>query len=144
MPFPWTSSTARRSAEGLPFHIARKKVPFVDPVTRQRVRPTTPNAIKFERFIFDLMPSAQRAIVVEVDSQRHFGPLKNGPDEKTDTPQTVRAQMIAVHRQWLRQAGAELADDCPVEISPLFALDAQELSARIQPGLRLTEPKYFA
>ena len=33
----------------------------------RRIEPAKPNAIKFERFIFDLMPQARRAIVVEVD-----------------------------------------------------------------------------
>ena len=34
--------------------------------------PPTPNAVKFERFIFDLMPSAAGAIVVEVDRRGHL------------------------------------------------------------------------
>lgn len=131
-----------RSAEGLPFHRARKKVPFVDPGGR-RIEPQAPNAIKFEQFIFDLMPSAARAIVVEVDPVRHFAPLKNGPDEKKDTAATVRAQMIALHTEWLRRAGAEVADGVAVEISPLVALDAGELAGKIRSGARITKPTYF-
>ena len=38
--------------------MARKAVPFVDPATGQRVEPRSPNAIKFERFIFDALPHA--------------------------------------------------------------------------------------
>ena len=42
-----------------------------------------------------------------------------------------------------RQAGAEVADDVAVEISPLFALDANELSTKLPPGERITKPAYF-
>lgn len=131
-----------RSAQGLPFHYARKRVPYVDSSGR-RIEPQSPNAIKFERFIFDLMPSADRAIVVEVDPVRHFAPLKNGPAEKKDTPQTVRAQMIALHAEWLQQAGAEVADGVAVEISPLFALDAEELARKVGPNTKVAEARYF-
>ncbi len=61
---------------GLPFHIARKKVACIDP-SGNRIEPMQPNAIKFERFIFDLMPHARNAIVVEVDPELAFGPVKN-------------------------------------------------------------------
>ena len=93
-----------------------------------------PNAIKFERFIFDLMPPARNAIVVEVDPRAAFAPLKNASGAKDDTPESVRAQMSALHRGWLRQAGAEVADDVPVEISPLYALDAEELRRKSRPA----------
>ena len=43
------------AAAGLPFHVAHKKVAYVDAAGR-RVEPREPNALKFERFIFDLMP----------------------------------------------------------------------------------------
>ena len=42
-----------------------------------------------------------------------------------DTPETVRAAMIALHTEWLKQAGADVATGMPVEISPLWALDAE-------------------
>jgi len=55
----------------------------------------------------------------------------------------VQQCMMAQHRRWLRQAGAEVASDVPVEISPLFALDADELAAKIAAGTRITQPTYF-
>jgi len=130
------------SPDALPFHRACKKTPYVDSAGRQ-VTPAAPNAIKFERFIFDLLPKAQNAVLVEVDRQRHFAPLKNASGEKEDTPETVRCAMIALHAGWLRQAGAEVAEGVPVEISPLVALDAEELAERIAPGTRVTEPTHF-
>ena len=136
------AAAGRRRPSGLPFHIAEKKVAHVDAAGR-RIEPAEPNAIKFERFIFDLMPSAQNAIVVEVDPARAFAPLKNASGAKADTPESVRAQMAALHREWLRQAGATVDDEVVVEISPLYALDAEELAAKIRPGTRITQADVF-
>jgi len=130
------------TAGGLPFHRASKKVAHLDE-QGNRVQPAEPNAVKFERFIFDLMPSAERAIVVEVDPARHFAPLKNASGQPRDTPEGVKAQMAALHREWLRRAGFEVGDDVPVEIGPLFALDADELAARMLSKKPITQPTYF-
>jgi UDP-N-acetylglucosamine/UDP-N-acetylgalactosamine diphosphorylase len=130
------------AANRLPFHVARKKVAHVDS-SGKRGEPTESNAVKFERFIFDLIPLARNAIVVEVDRGSAFAPIKNASGAKDDTPETARGLMSAMHRGWLRRAGAEVADDVPVEISPLFALDAEELAAKLPRGTRVTEPTYF-
>ncbi len=134
----------RMSRDGgrLPFHNARKKVPYVDP-RGTLVEPTEPNAIKFEQFIFDLLPTAERAVVVEVDPAKVFAPLKNAPGAAEDTAESVRAQMVALAGEWLRAAGAVVEPGVPVEISPLYALDAGELAGKVEPGLRVREARYF-
>jgi UDP-N-acetylglucosamine/UDP-N-acetylgalactosamine diphosphorylase len=131
------------TAEGLPFHTARKSVPHLDESGRL-VEPVEPNANKFERFIFDLLPAAERGIVVEVDEAKAFAPLKNASTEKHDTRETVQAARMAEERRWLRAAGIQIADDVPIEISPLLAQDEAELKAKaaqlpskIERGLRL-------
>ena len=129
-------------ADGLPFHRARKKAPHMSD-DGQLVRPSEPNALKFERFIFDLMPSARNSLVVEIDAAQGFAPLKNAPGAAADTPEHVRAAMVAEHRGWLAAAGAEVADGVQVEISPLFALDAEDVSAKVAPGTRITHETYF-
>ena len=43
------------------------------------VEPKEPNALKFERFIFDLLPHAKNALVVEFAEADVFAPLKNAP-----------------------------------------------------------------
>ncbi len=130
------------SADALPFHVARKAVAHLDHSGR-RVEPSEPNAVKFERFIFDLMPQARNAIVMEVDRRLAFAPLKNASGAEQDTPEIVRDQLMALHRDWLRWAGAEVSDEVEVEISPLYALDAEELAEKLPPGTRITEPTYF-
>ena len=101
-----------------------------------------PNAIKFERFIFDLMPHARNAIVVEVDPELAFGPVKNA-SARSDTPEIARAMLSALHRGWLREAGVDVGDNVPVEVSPLYALDAEELKAKVRASTRIEKPTYF-
>jgi UDP-N-acetylglucosamine/UDP-N-acetylgalactosamine diphosphorylase len=131
------------SAEGLPFHTAKKAVPHLD-ASGRLVDPTEPNAIKFERFIFDLLPAARHGIVVEVDEARAFAPLKNASTEPSDTKETVQAARMALERSWLRAAGIQIADDVPIEISPLLAQDAADVARRRGelPG-SVTAPAYL-
>ena len=124
---------ASQSAASLPFHYARKKVPFVDVRSGGRIEPETENAIKFERFIFDLLPLAENAVVVEVDSSNHYAPLKNAPGSASDSPETVKRDISALHTAWLRQSGAVVCEDIPIEISPLFA-DSPETVAEMTNG----------
>ncbi len=133
---------AYHSATALPFHVARKAVPHLD-ASGRRIEPREPNAVKFERFIFDLLPEALQAIVVEVDEARAFAPVKNAPGEARDTPETVQQQMIALHRGWLQSAGVDVAPGVAVEISPMFAQNAEEVAAQVRPGLVVTQPRYF-
>jgi len=131
-------------ADALPFHRADKKVPHVGP-DGQHVDPDTPNAVKYERFIFDLMPHAKNAVVVEADQAEVFAPVKNKPgDPGGETPETARAAMVGLHARWLVEAGATVEPGTPVEINPLFAMDAGELTTKIEPGLVIQEPTYFA
>jgi UDP-N-acetylglucosamine/UDP-N-acetylgalactosamine diphosphorylase len=129
-------------ADALPFHIARKKVACIDAAGRL-VEPREPNAVKFERFIFDLIPAAGHSTVVEIDPDEGFAPLKNGPGAPRDTAVWVQQQMTAQHRRWLRSAGAIVDDDVPVEISPTFALDEEELAAKVRPGIKVTKATYW-
>jgi len=133
---------AKDRADSLPYHLAHKKVAYIDAEGR-RVEPAKANAIKFERFIFDLMPSARNAIVVEVDAISAFAPLKNASGAPADTPESVQAQMCNLHGRWLREAGVEVAEGVAVEISPWVALDAEELRGKVQRGLKITEPTYL-
>lgn len=134
---------ALETAAMLPFHIARKKVPFVAP-DGSLVSPTEPNALKFERFIFDLLPAAARPLVVEYREEDCFAPLKNAPGAEIDTPEYVQQMMLAQHHRWLTAAGAKIASGVDVEISPLFALDAQRVSERIRPGQQFDQSQYLS
>jgi UDP-N-acetylglucosamine/UDP-N-acetylgalactosamine diphosphorylase len=127
-------------AGGLPYHAARKKVSFIDE-TGNLVVPTEPNAIKFERFIFDVLPRAERALVVEADRAREFNPVKN--ESGPDSPESARQALCEIHRQWLRQAGAIVDDDAPVEISPLVALEAADVTRHVASGTQFRGPVFL-
>lgn len=119
--------------EQLPFHRALKKVPAVDQ-TGKLVEPPTPNAIKFERFIFDLLPAAKNAFVVEGIQREVFAPVKNGDGAPSDTPAAAQQQLVDLHRQWLRRAGIEVPEAIRVEIHPLLAVDADDVLRAVQDG----------
>src|SRR5208337_540798 len=89
----------------LPFHRATKKVPYVDE-SGNLVKPSAPNAVKFEQFIFDALPHAKRWAIVETDRAAEFEPLKNavGPD----SPATVHQRMSDLFGDWLEFAGAKV------------------------------------
>lgn len=134
---------AAKSVESLPFHRARKVTPFVDE-TGQYVKPENPNSIKFERFIFDLLPTAENAFVVEVDANKAFAPVKNADGAAHDTPSQSKAAICRLHRTWLRQVGVDVDDEALVEINPRFAVDLEQLSQRVRAGETLSGDRYFA
>lgn len=130
----------------LTFHRALKKVPYVD-ADGQPIDPSEPNAVKFETFIFDALPLAERYTIVETDRAVEFEPLKNahGPD----SPATVRQQMSDLFAGWLESAGARILrrpdGSVPfgIEISPLYALDSSELKSKLEPGMVVEGPLYL-
>lgn len=126
----------------MPFHIARKKVPFVNE-RGETVNPSEPNALKFERFIFDLLPQAERPIVVEYHEEECLAPLKNASGVAVDTPEYVRAMLLAQHRRWLVAAGAIVKDGVDVEISPLYALDAAQVAEHVKSEQLFEDSQYL-
>ena len=129
--------------DSLPFHIAHKKADYIDE-SGQLVEPQEPNALKFERFIFDLLPHAQRPVVIEYAEEESFAPLKNAPGAPKDTPEYVERFMLNQHRRWLEAAGASVQPGVDVEISPLVALDADDLAEQLRGNpTQFTQSKYW-
>ena len=129
-------------ATSLPFHRASKKVPHIDEQGRA-VAPDRPNATKFERFIFDLLPLANNAFVVESLPCEAFAPVKNGDGSVTDTPSMARKAISDLHQGWLEQAGAWVDQEVQVEINPRLALTAEVLREKIPANLRIDADRYF-
>jgi UDP-N-acetylglucosamine/UDP-N-acetylgalactosamine diphosphorylase len=130
----------------IPFHLARKKAPYLDDAGRV-VQPDKENALKFERFIFDALPLAERWTVVETSWREEFQPLKNATG--ADSPETVRQGLSDLAADWLEAAGVKVPRRSdggaafPLEVSPLFALDASELAAKVKPGTVIDGARYF-
>ncbi len=136
-------ASSTKNANSLPFHRARKLVPFLgeDGIL---VQPANANATKFERFVFDLLPLADRAIVVEADAAEAFAPVKNAEGAPADTPSATRDAISAQHRRWLVQAGMNVSPSVQVEINPHWALDAEEVRMKIQKPSSILVDTYFA
>lgn len=131
----------------IPFHLARKKVPYLDE-KGQLIKPDKENALKFEMFIFDVLPRADRWSVVETPRNEEFEPLKNATG--SDSPQSVRQAISNLAAAWLTKAGVTVPRQpdgnaaVPLEISPLYALDAEELAAKVDRKLKITGPTYLS
>ncbi|XP_070706293.1 UDP-N-acetylhexosamine pyrophosphorylase-like protein 1 [Pempheris klunzingeri] len=91
-------------------HVAIKKVPFVD-TCGNHVKPTKPNGIKMEKFVFDVFPFSRNFVVFEVVREDEFSPLKNADGAATDNPTTARNSLLAQHCRWATAAGATLLDE---------------------------------
>jgi UDP-N-acetylglucosamine/UDP-N-acetylgalactosamine diphosphorylase len=102
----------------LAFHIARKKIPYVDQATGKTIKPTKPNGMKLEMFVFDVFPFTEQFSVLEVARDEEFSPLKNAPGTGSDDPETSRRDLLAQQRRFLERAGAKVADGVEIEIPP--------------------------
>jgi len=100
----------------LQHHVAKKKIPFVDD-DGNIVKPTTPNGIKMEKFVFDVFRFANNFVVWECLRDEEFAPLKNAEGAKDFTPSYCRNALLALHQKWLMAAGANLVNNAGGEIS---------------------------
>ncbi len=132
------------SAFSLPYHRAEKKSPHVDLESGRIVEPATPNAVKLETFVFDAIPLAQSSIVLETDRVEEFAPIKNA--DGADSPSSCAAIQTERAARWLERIGVGIprredgSPECILEISPLSALEAEDLRSlsslpsAIEPG----------
>jgi UDP-N-acetylglucosamine/UDP-N-acetylgalactosamine diphosphorylase len=111
-------------AAKLPHHVARKKIPYVDPETGDTIKPERPNGIKLEQFVFDVFPmiTLEKFASLEVKREDEFSPLKNAKGTGEDDPDTSRKDIMQQGRRWIEAAGGIVegeADEAGgVEVSP--------------------------
>lgn len=108
----------------LPLHAAHKKVPHIDGQGNE-VQPTEPNAWKFERFVFDVIPLANQVVCLEVPREEQFLPLKNpdGPFGPEGVKQSYQDYFGRAVENALGKKPAVL------EVDPVVAENARELIA---------------
>ncbi len=125
-----------REGLDLPWHLARKDIANVDPVTGEE-RAT--KGIKFETFVFDALSQCSTSVVLEVDRGEEFAPIKNAEGE--DSPATSRAAQVALFARWLEACGHRVPRDeagvpaIQIDIDPRFADSAAALAAHDLSGL---------
>ncbi|GAA5875516.1 hypothetical protein JCM8547_001687 [Rhodosporidiobolus lusitaniae] len=113
----------------MPFHIAHKKIPHVDLSSGETLKPSKPNGMKLEQFVFDVFPFVKSFALLEAFRAQEFSPLKNAPGTGSDDPETSRRDLLSENRRWLEEAGATLADGVEVELSPLVSYAGEGLEA---------------
>ena len=74
------------SKNQLPYHSAHKKAPYLDE-NGELVKPTKPNAYKFEAFIFDGFTFFDNISILRGRREEDFAPVKNAEGE--DSPETA-------------------------------------------------------
>jgi len=77
----------RMGSNPLPYHSAFKKATYIDK-DGNKVVPDSPNAFKFEAFLFDAFSEVDDMAVLRVKREEEFAPVKNATG--VDSPETAR------------------------------------------------------
>jgi len=114
----------------LPLRRAEKIVPYIGE-DGSPCKPRTPNAVKLEMFIFDVLPLARNPLVLEVERADEFAPVKNA--NGADSLETSQRAQVERCARWLEKAEVPVPRrptgecDLVVEMTPQFALDAEDV-----------------
>ena len=87
----------RMGAEPLPYHVAYKKATYIDK-DGNLVKPDSPNAYKFEAFLFDAFSEVDDMAVLRVKREEEFAPVKNADSAGVDCPKTARELYKKFHK----------------------------------------------
>ena len=123
-----------RTDSVLPFHQASKKEAALIPGSNGCILKEV-EVIKFEKFIFDIIPLAGKAVFYETLRADEFAPLKN--KSGVDSIETCARGYIEKYALWLEECGVQVPRDeegrsiYPVEISPLYALNREILKKKL-------------
>ena len=122
----------------LPFHRAKKKVPYYCDTARCTIEPEAPNAIKFEAFIFDALVLASKSLLLETSRVEEFAPIKNSTGE--DSPSSSHQTQSNRNGAWLERFGTQIPRrangdvDARIEISAATALFEDDLAGLAAAG----------
>ena len=83
------NAVERMGSLPLPYHIAYKKATYMDK-NGEIVVPDSPNAYKFESFLFDSFGTLDEMLVLRVKREEEFAPVKNADSAGIDCPSTAR------------------------------------------------------
>ena len=89
------SAIERMGSEPLPYHSAFKKATYIDK-DGNKVVPTSPNAFKFEAFLFDAFGEVDDMAILRVKREEEFAPVKNATG--VDSPETARELYNNFHK----------------------------------------------
>lgn len=137
----------------LPWNRAEKKVAYFDHAAQKAVKPDQVNAVKLETFVFDALPFCAKSIILEVDRDAEFAPIKNadapaGQPAAVDSPATSLAMQTARAALWLEAAGVKIPRksdgtvDAVIELAQGVAVEPGDLAGvplpkAVAPGEKL-------
>lgn len=109
----------------LPYHTARKDIKVL-----KNGEYKTVNGYKFEKFVFDALPLANKDIILETERHEEFAPIKNSTG--ADSPESAAELMHNLYSSWLTSKGIKIPDKVKIiEISPLLSDDGSDLTSDI-------------
>ena len=79
----------RMGTTPLPYHSAFKKAKYIDQ-DGNLIVPDSPNAYKFEAFLFDAFGEVDDMAILRVKREEEFAPVKNADSAGVDCPSTAR------------------------------------------------------
>ena len=85
----------RMGSNPLPYHCAFKKATYLDK-DGNLVIPDSPNAYKFEAFLFDAFGDLDDMVILRVKREEEFAPVKNATG--VDSPETARDLYNNLHK----------------------------------------------
>ncbi|KAG5876435.1 hypothetical protein JTB14_008428 [Gonioctena quinquepunctata] len=114
----------------LKLHVAKKKIPHVD-ADGTKIKPTSSNGIKIEKFVFDVFQFTDNFVTWEVPRASEFSALKNADSAGVDCPRTSRRDLLDLHKSYIENAGGKVSCDA-VEISPLLSYAGENIEVRVK------------
>ncbi|MHC4131495.1 MAG: UTP--glucose-1-phosphate uridylyltransferase [Planctomycetota bacterium] len=118
----------------LKLHRAVKKIQYIDE-DGKLVKPSEPNGIKLESFVFDALPLTEKSIILQTIKEQEFAPLKNSSG--INGPDDVKKRITARAADWLAFAGIKVprmldgSVDAIIEIAPSFALEKEDVMEKL-------------
>ncbi|XP_055315692.1 UDP-N-acetylhexosamine pyrophosphorylase [Sitodiplosis mosellana] len=127
--------------KSLKLHVAKKKIPFIDNAGK-RCTPEKPNGIKIEKFVFDVFEFAEKFVVLAVEREEEFSPLKNADSAGKECATTARKDIYRCHKKLIEAAGGNVDGDGVCEISSLLSYSGEGLKEIVN-GQTFTPPIYL-
>lgn len=127
-----------RKSNDLPLHLAHKAIRYLTP--SGTTTSSTPNAWKFEKFIFDVLPFAQQVNALLYPRENSFAPLKNFSGN--DSISTVQEALQKQDRKIFQEITGTDVSQNTFELSQEFHYPTPKLLAKWK-GNPLPPAKYI-
>lgn len=124
-----TMNFAKKMAtHSLPLHKVRKSSPYYDEKNGLVVKPSSPNAWKFEKYLFDILFETEKTGVVVYPREDIFSPLKDLKGK--NSPKEVQRALLEKERKIFELISQLEAPSTPFELSAEFYYPSKDLKNR--------------